>query len=193
MISYLKRFPSNTRVRRSAFCRIGLPLPRGGIPPARPLFSAFAKMTQSPLAAPQQTAYIPRPSRFAFALFCARPRAPAPRSVLGYSETALFFSVTEQFYRFRFAGFSLCFSRAAAGRKFDGYFFTNTASFCTKKMKRTRAARFVFHLLSLWCSSVLIFVLEISGVRGRYTTSQPSSFRKSNFPSQSSPITKVST
>ena len=40
--------------------------------------------------------------------------------------------------------------------------------------------------------SLLICVEEISGVLSRYTTSAPSSFRKSNSPSQSFPITKVS-
>ena len=40
--------------------------------------------------------------------------------------------------------------------------------------------------------SRLIRVLLISGVLGRYTTSTPSSRRKSNFPAQSSPITNTS-
>ena len=48
------------------------------------------------------------------------------------------------------------------------------------------------YLHGFFPSSFLICVVLISGVRGRYTTSTPSSFKKSKCPFQSSPITKVS-
>ena len=48
-------------------------------------------------------------------------------------------------------------------------------------------------LLMLFGWRMLERLVLISGVLGRYTTSTPSSFRKSNLPFQSSPITKVST
>ena len=50
---------------------------------------------------------------------------------------------------------------------------------------------FIYFFKIYFCKSCLIFVVEISGVRGRYTTSH-FSFRKSNFPVQSSPIQKTS-